>query len=71
MSCQSKSAESGFVEVRELDGVWWFISPEGADAEARKVCVKHKNNPKLLGYYFTDEAAWMGFFRGVKEENKW
>ncbi len=191
MSCQSKSAGSGFVEVRELDGVWWFISPEGesffsmgvnhaitppmwlrsynrnntakmfgkgmlnakgdwwqegneqaseaeikwlrhiemrmeewnfnsfgmhfygldhsliapefyytaeiklmkyhtamrpgdewpdvfseafterADAEARKVCAKHKNNPKLLGYYFTDEAAWMGFFRGVKEENKW
>ena len=29
MSCHSKSAGSGVVEVRELDGAWWFISPGG------------------------------------------
>ena len=34
------------------------------DREAQEVCGKHRDNPQLLGYYFTDEAAWMGFFRG-------
>lgn len=63
MSCHSKSAGSGFVEVRELDGAWWFISPEGEPFFS--MGVNHAITPPMwLGSYNRDNTAKM-FGKGM------
>ncbi len=41
------------------------------DRTAKLVCERSCDKGNLLGYYFTDEAAWMGFFRRIPDEFNW
>ena len=41
------------------------------DEKAKEVCTANRDKRNLIGYYFTDEAAWMSYFRRLPDDYKW